>query len=641
MKLGLDTGGTFTDAVLLDADDRVLASAKAPTTHGALDHGLAAAATQVLSGHDAGAVRLVGVSTTLATNALAEGQGGAVSLVAIGMPERDLLRGALPDALDGGPLVAIGGGHGPTGREAAPLDLAALHAALPTLTGAVAVAGLFATRDPSHERAAAAVLREAGHLVSVSHDLSARLDAPRRALTAVLNARLLPLVGDLLDAVDRMLAERGVRAPVMIVRGDGGLMDRAMARQRPVETILSGPAASLVGAAHLIGARDVLVCDVGGTTSDVGRLDGGRPRLARDGARVGGWATMVEAVALDTFALGGDSGVEPGDAPDLVLGPHRRVPLAVAAAREPALIAAMRAQLAAERPDPLHGLFAVAVSIAASADEDALLACMRDGPVPLVALSRAERRQLDRLVRRGRARLIGFTPTDALHVAGRLVLGSAEAARLGAALVAQRRDRAGRPIAPSPEVLAERTLAATSRRMAERLLEAAWNADGLDGAAWTASAPVQAFLDRTDLTVRPVLAFGREIVGLGAAASAFLPEAARIAGGWAVLPPHAAVANAIGAVVGEVSFTAEIAVTIDGAGYAVSGARFETEADALQHAVALAGERARELATQAGAGTVEVAVTQTIDAPQVDGRRLFLGAQVRARAFGRPRLAYD
>ena len=648
MRLGLDTGGTFTDAVLLaDAAPRVLAKAKSPTTHGALHEGLEAAARHVLAGHDPGDVRLVSVSTTLATNALAEGRGGRVGLVAIGFSARDLERANLAPALDGGPLVAIAGGHASSGREAAPLDLAALDAVLPLLEtcGGVAVAGLFAVRDPGHERRAAERIREATGLpVTSSHELSARLNGPRRALTTVLNARLLPLVADLLDAVDRMLATLGVAAPVMIVRGDGGLMARDFARLRPVETILSGPAASLVGAAHLAGSRDALVCDVGGTTSDVGRLDAGRPRIAQEGARVSGWSTMVEAVAMDTFALGGDSEVGIDDAlvAAITLGPRRAVPVSLAATMGD-VHAVLDRQLAEDRPDALDGRFALRVGPVAGpilgegAERDLLERMGGVMPLDRLLSGRSERAVLERLVARGHARLVAFTPSDALHVLGRQATWDAGAARKAALLWARRRDRTGRRLAGSAEAFAQDTLAATTRRMAECLLESAWNADGLRGAERVASPLVREALDGAGGTASVTLRLDRPVVGLGAAAAAFLPEAARMAGGEALIPEHADIANAIGAVVGEVSFTAEVVVGAQGAGYIVAGTMMHDEAEALAHALALAERGAREKAEAAGAGAVSVTSDLRVDAPVADGTRIFLGATAFARATGRPR----
>src|SRR5690606_23484212 len=154
-------------------------------------------------------------------------------------------------------------------------------------------------------------------------------------------ARLITLDDRLLEATTGFRLRRRRTPPLMVVRGDGALIAADLARARPIETILSGPAASLVGARHLTGLDDALVSDIGGTTTDVAILHHGRPRLDPEGASVGGFRTMVEAVAMHTFGLGGDSEVsleEGGLRPRILLGPRRLVPIALAATRHPKIV---------------------------------------------------------------------------------------------------------------------------------------------------------------------------------------------------------------------------------------------------------------------------------------------------------------
>src|SRR5690606_40573773 len=232
------------------------------------------------------------------------------------------------------------GGHDVYGN-ARELDLAPLRAALDRgLAGEVsgfAIAGYFATRNPAHELAARQCIREAcGLPVTCSHELTSRLGGPRRALTTLLNARLVPLITRLIDSTRKFMALHGIEAPLMVVRGDGALVDSGLARERPIETILSGPAASLVGARFLTGLDNAFVSDIGGTTTDIALLDGGRPRLDPEGATVGGFRTMVEAVAMRTYGLGGDSEVTIEDGtldPVIRLGPRRVIPLSLAVQR--------------------------------------------------------------------------------------------------------------------------------------------------------------------------------------------------------------------------------------------------------------------------------------------------------------------
>ncbi|MDP3899045.1 MAG: hydantoinase/oxoprolinase family protein, partial [Mesorhizobium sp.] len=248
--LGIDTGGTYTDAVLWSESDGVVAKAKSLTTRHDLAEGISGAVDAVMqaAGIPPTSIKLVSMSTTLATNALVEGQGGRVALVMIGFADADLDRDGLRAALGSDPVIACAGGHDVHGN-AQPLDLGPLEAALPALGASVsgfAVCAYFATRNPAHENAATEMIRAATGLpVTASHELTSKLGGPRRALTTLLNARLIAMIDRLVAATEGFLQKRGIAAPLMVVRGDGALVSAAFARARPIETILSGPAASL------------------------------------------------------------------------------------------------------------------------------------------------------------------------------------------------------------------------------------------------------------------------------------------------------------------------------------------------------------------------------------------------------------
>ncbi|MDZ7747617.1 MAG: hydantoinase/oxoprolinase family protein [Halofilum sp. (in: g-proteobacteria)] len=352
LTLGIDTGGTYTDAVLLDGSRRVRTRAKALTTHDDLARGIGEALAAVLAGADE-PVTLVSLSTTLATNAVVEGEGRRVALLLVGQGREALGRGGLGAALGRDRVIFLAGGHDGSGNELAPLDLEAARAAIADCApevSAFAIAAHFAVRNPAHERRLQHLVEElTGLPVSTGHQLSAALDAPRRAVTALLNARLVPLLTELIGAVRALLAHHGIGAPLMVVRGDGSLVGVEAALRAPVETILSGPAASLVGARHLAGEPDAVVVDMGGTTSDIGVLEAGEPRRHREGATVAGWRTRVDAVDVHTVGLGGDSEVRLGFDPPFVVGPRRVVPLAQLAARHPRVLDTLAAQVEESR----------------------------------------------------------------------------------------------------------------------------------------------------------------------------------------------------------------------------------------------------------------------------------------------------
>ena len=665
--LGIDTGGTYTDAALLDErSGRVVAATKALTTRHDLAAGIRGAARSVLgeSGVDPASIALVSLSTTLATNALVEGQGGRVGLVLAGFDAAAASRAGIVDALRGGPCVRIGGGHDAAGCAREALDLSALDRAIPALEGSVdafAVAGMFSVRNPEHEIAVRDRLRErTGRPVTCGHELSSRLDGPRRAMTCVLNARLVPMVQRLLEAAERSFEALGVSAPMMVVRGDGALVSAGVARLKPVETILSGPAASLVGASHLADEGDAIVSDMGGTTTDHALLEGGRPRLDPDGATVGGFRTMVEAVAMRTVGLGGDSEVRwtsagqggGGAGQPLRIGPRRLVPLSLLATEHPDLVADT---LERQRADPRRGgdvgRFALRIDPAAPGFEGAsrretmLLDRLSSGPASLDRLleSQAESGALASLVGRGHVTLCGVTPTDAAHVLGLHHEWSVDAALAGISLFAEQRDGRGIAIAPDAETMSRVIVDALVDRSAEVLLEAACDRDGHDFGDLgryllrAASTPRERRL--VDFSVR----LRRPVIGLGAPAPVYYPKVAARLGTRALVPEHAGVANAVGAVVGRIRIRAAGTITRPDEGvYRVfagtTGPRDFPELDsATGYARRVLEARARRDAVDTGADEVDLSFERKDTTALVEGRETLVESAVAAVASGRPR----
>lgn len=666
LLLGIDTGGTYTDAVILDdSANRVVAAAKALTTRPDLSHGIASAIDAAIAraGIDPRRIAMVSLSTTLATNALVEGQGGRVALVFIGFDPAELDREGLAEALRGDPVIRLAGGHSHSGAEISALDLDALSRelqALPKGITGIAVAARFATRNPAHELAARALIRtQTGLPVTCSHELSAGLNGPRRALTALLNARLIGMIDRLIAACHAHMARRGIDAPLMVVRGDGALVSAELARERPIETILSGPAASVAGAHWLSGEDEAIVSDIGGTTTDVCLLRGGRPRIDPDGARVGGFRTMVEAVAMRTTGLGGDSEVHVTDGlhAGLRLGPRRLVPVALLARDHPVLVhGALDAWLAQSAVGEQDGRFVIPMWSGSTPPEgldrrEAEIAQrLTHGPARLADClrTRLELPALMRLVQRGLAMLSGITPSDAAHVLGRLDSWDAEAARKALTLFARHRDGRGDPIARDPESLARAIVDQLTRQTVEFLLECALAEDGRDWAA----APellarhelMQAALDRHAGTIRLSASLGVPVIGLGASAPSWYGAVGERLGTHMILPEHAGVANAIGAVVGQVSVHAEGIVTSPGPGqfaaHLPSGPVIFADRDAAVEALAQAlCVEAEERARSAGVEKARLEIDRDIRQIEVEGQPMFIEARLRVTASGRPRIA--
>lgn len=662
--LGVDTGGTYTDAVLLRDEDAVIASAKSLTTRHDLAIGVGNAVRAVLAEADIepSEIALASLSTTLATNALVEGQGGRVALIYIGFRERDLEARGLADALKGDPAIVLAGGHNHAGGEAVPLDEAGLMAFLETQKDEVsgfAVASQFATRNPAHEvRAAELVATITGRPVSASHQLSAKLNGPKRAMTAVLNARLIGMIDRLIGRAEDTLAELGIQAPLMVVRGDGALISSAQARERPIETILSGPAASIVGARWMTGANLALVSDIGGTTTDVALLKGGRPKIDPAGARVGPYRTMVEAVAMRTTGLGGDSEVHfisEGLQGGVTLGPRRVLPVSLMALDAPDVVhQTLDAHLRSVTPGEHDGRFVRAVA-GMSRDgigprETALLDRIGDDvhPVGDVLKARVEQGALKRLVERGLVQIAAVTPSDASHVLGRVMEWDAGAARKALQLFGRRRTGSGTVLSTSEEDVAQIIVDQLTHQTVLALLEAAFTEEETP------------FEEGSEVLARHVLmqrgmgghrglvkletGLNVPVVGLGASAPAYYPAVGERLGCEMILPDYAGVANAIGAVVGKVTMRQSGTVTSPSEGkfrvhLSDGPVDFADQVAALAHLETVLRDAAMADAQAAGAEDIQVSAKRDVRTAGVEAREVFVEATVTVEAAGRPRVA--
>jgi len=650
--LGIDTGGTYTDAALVDHDTGdVLGGAKALTTRHDLAIGIEEAIRAVMGREAVAAedIHLVALSTTLATNAIVEGQGRSVGLLLIGYDQALVRQYDLERELATERLAYLRGGHNVVGEEQEPLDEDAVRETILTWKDDVegfAVSGFFGVYNPTHElRVKALVQSLTGLPVTCGHELTSRLDSVRRATTAALNAQLIPLLHDLIATVRSTLDDMGVKVPLMVVKGDGSLVRAEWAMQRPIETILSGPAASVVGAWHLAGRHDVWTVDVGGTTTDIAVLDGGRPRRNPQGARVGGWRTMVEAADVHTIGLGGDSHVRSnGNA--LVIGPQRVIPLCLLAQEYPVILEQLRLQ-EQERADGRAGHFILLQREAPrglSAEKRALVNSLKDGPRTLSDLI-AEGPLATQWIRDLEARQIvlrsAFTPTDALHALGRLTLWNAEASRAGARMLARAMD-------VSPEALCEQVVEGVADRVSKALITKVLSDEGASP-NWDEEPSALALLGRalgkngtSDLSC--AMKLRRPLVAIGAPVEAYMPRVAEQLDTELVIPCHAGVANAVGAVTGSV--VQQMRVTIQPVGgdifrvHLPDGVHdFPTLAESVQYAENAMTPRVEGMARVAGATHIEIHVQREDRTAPVRGDRIYLGTEMSFTATGRPSLA--
>ena len=324
LRLGIDVGGTNTDAVVLDRHDALLAKAKSPTSAD-VSSGIEAAVDKVLETGNVDRMRIshVMLGTTHATNAVLERKKlHKVAVLRIGAPATLSIRPLLTwpqdliAAVSGGEAT-VRGGIELDGREIVPFDAEAVGRFLEPLQGevdAVAVTSVFAPVSARHELAAADIAREIMgpdvHL-SLSHELGA-LGILERENSTVLNGALLGVARDVAGTLEAALERRGIDALLYFAQNDGTLMALEHAVRFPVLTIGSGPANSLRGAAYLTGRNDGIVVDVGGTSTDIGVLVSGFPRESSQAVEIGGVRTNFRMPDIVSIAVGGGTKVREG-----------------------------------------------------------------------------------------------------------------------------------------------------------------------------------------------------------------------------------------------------------------------------------------------------------------------------------------
>lgn len=338
MLLGIDVGGTFTDAVLINGN-QVIAYSKQATSHEDLLQGIFAAIDAVMVSQASRLIERVALSTTIVTNALVEGKTDPVGLVIIPGPGLDITP-YVPDT----PIV-IEGYTDHRGRVRAAMQEQEIADACRLFKEktVVAVSAKFAVRNPAQEQKAVELLKQYApdKPIIAASEVSGSLNFIRRTNSAYFNGAVWRRFNSFADAVEKALIARGISAPAYILKADGGTMPFSVARCRPVEAVFTGPAASVLGITALCSLQDDAVSiDIGGTTTDITLWQGGIPLFAEKGATIGRFATSVRAFLLRSVGIGGDSWVR-REAGQIAVGPQRRGPAMAAGGEAPTVTDAM------------------------------------------------------------------------------------------------------------------------------------------------------------------------------------------------------------------------------------------------------------------------------------------------------------
>ena len=585
IAIGIDTGGTCTDAVAYDySENRVLAKGKTVTTREDVSACIAKALDTLPQDYIRDAV-LVSLSTTLATNACVENKGARAKLVIFGLTDELLERLGVERqyGIRKGFVRCVDTHSSADGKHIDEPDWDALFREYdPWIaeTDYMAAAELYgASTGAPCEKRFKALLRERRGLSCVcANELTDRIDVIQRGATALLNARLLPVIREFIDAALADIRARGCRAPVMVVRSDGSLMSTDATMLKPVETILSGPSASILAGKAFTDEENYMVVDMGGTTTDVSMVRGGKTVNVGQGIRVGGWRTSVDGVFVDTFALGGDSTIrmEKGK---LTVQARRAIPLCTAASRWPQILPMLRTVMEQgylSEKYHFHEFFALmrdgADRSRYSAHELRLIDLLRDGPRSVFNLKEEQgisvsEQDTGRLEEEGILLRCGLTPTDFMHIRGDYTEFNAEASLLAAQYVLKIN---ALPCTPADAAaLAQEAYDAVGRKMyvnLVRILLSQTHGKAFDGGL---EPQLKLLAERTwdsrkqegFSQLKTLFHTDMVLLGMGAPAHVFLPEVAAALGTRCILPEHAEIGNAIGAVMAELIARASVTLT--------------------------------------------------------------------------------
>lgn len=620
--LGIDTGGTYTDAVACDAlTHEIYAEAKALTTRKDLSIGIRNA-LELLPENYLRQADMISLSTTLATNACVENKGCRALLILFGMDEESARRlGAEFGGFDTEDIWCIDTDthmDGVIRRMPDWDDFAEIVKRRYAGYEAFAVVEIYARQTGARleKKAREVIERTMKRPIVCGHELFSEINVLKRGANALLNARLVPLIDRFLKAVDEAKKELQISAPVMIVRSDGTLMSGEFARSHPIETLLSGPVASVIGAQKLTGCDTAMIVDMGGTTSDVALLRKGTPVRVEEGVRIGGWTTFIRGLFVDTFGLGGDTGVRYRDG-RLILDTRRLIPICILASKYPQIVKELKKISEKRQPHTryLHEYLVLQHDLVNPEDysEMEIRVCelLKARPYALIDVSERldislYRLDTERLEKDGVILRSGLTPTDVMHLKGDFQSFDRDASFYAAVYVARNLNLNVETLC---DQVYDRVKYRLFRNLSRVLMEREYpqlkerNVDVLD-----------LILEKQWKELRSgkgesgffSVAFSSHmmIAGLGGPAAIFVPDAAAALGIPAMIPAHAQVANAMGAALGHVAYVITViveAVYGEGITYlAVTsvGERKRFEMEEREQAVSYGEKRAEGLALE-------------------------------------------
>ncbi len=629
--IGIDTGGTYTDAVVYDMDKKaIVCSGKALTTKSKLEIGIANALDTLDQAYVKRA-EVLALSTTLATNACVENKGSRARLLMIGV-DKDLSDSLSETYASYGfqeqdQLIKIDGKPEKIFEDAKDPDWDELRKMIPELFSDCDSIGIVQTfpqaNGGKYEKTAKKIFRETMQVpITTAHDMFDEVDVLKRGAGTLLNARLIPLIAEFLTAVKNVMKERDLQMPIAIVRSDGSLMSEVLTKECPVETLLSGPAASVVGGSAMAREDNAVIVDMGGTTTDVAIVRDKRPVTARKGIAIGKWKTMVKGLYVDTFGLGGDSAVRFKN-DRMYLDTRRVIPISLLAKDYPQVTDKLKSLAALHRPHTrmLYEFYVLQKDISGkkgyTEEEKKICEALETEPLMPQELGAAIDSDLyslhtERLEEEGVVLKSGLTPTDMMVIKGDFDIYDPRAAKAAVCCLAQN-------VVETEEEIPEMVYELVEKKMYCNIIRILLMQKYPKHEKVCEDKNLQKFIEwsyrdakarRKDSWMSTAITTKLPLVGVGAPIHVFLPRVAKLLGTTAVIPENAAVANALGAIASQIVTKVQTRVKAEYEGTQLKGYSvfeddqkhmFDEYADAEHFAVRLVKKQLLEKANRQGA----------------------------------------
>jgi len=495
--------------------------------------------------------------------------------------------------------------------------------------------------------------------VICGHEISPQLNAFKRATTTLLNAHLIPIIQQLISSIKQVLIQYHILAPLMIVKGDGSLMSERMAQDRPIETVLSGPASSVIGAKYLLEQsgelKSAIIIDIGGTTTDISIIKDGFPRLNPNGVRIGNWQTNVMAIDLRSIPLGGDSEIIVESDGKVRIGPRRIIPLSYLGYYYPKIHEELK-RMEEDSPQFLQRNppnFWIRVTMETEEGLDFLsqliLSETTGNPCTLYQLIKRTGEKTSEILRRlwylearDLIQKSGVTPTDILHLKGIFQAWDLEAAKRGVKILCK---QSGIELLALIKRLREIMDRSIGVQILELILADSFSTNKrIDECEYCKLFLDQSFRENSigkDIEFKVRLK--DKIIGIGAPAHAFLPSLSKKMGTQVIIPFYAGVANAIGAITSAIIIKEEAIIKPYLNGYRLYTSLGFTFFEDLQSVTEEAKKKVEsilfEKAKVCGADKIEIIIEEKENwATAKGGEKIFIEKKILGQAIGNPKM---